>query len=109
MKQAFRDSNEHSYLDPLPEPLTADSEPGIMLGYIRILHGVALGASFMAFYPIGAIIIHYGNFKNAFTYHWTCQLSLTIACFVTVAMGLIFSGNGLEVSQNIFVKHSAQC
>ncbi len=104
MKQAFNNSIEQYYSDSLVEPVATDAKSDFMLHYIRVIHGVVLGASFMALYPIGATLIHHGNFKNAFTYHWACQISLTAACLLTVVMGLMFSGNGVKVSQDFFVE-----
>ncbi|KAL3421435.1 hypothetical protein PVAG01_07880 [Phlyctema vagabunda] len=97
MKQAFTDSIDPSHSNPLAEPVAEDVESDTTRYYIRTLHGVVLGASFMALYPIGAVIIHHSSFKDAFTYHWTFQLSLTAACLVTVILGLAFSGNGVKI------------
>lgn len=86
---------------PIP---TANSEAETVqqelnfLYYIRRLHGLVLGTSFMVFFPVGAMIIHMGKLNKSFLYHWTLQLFLTTTGFATVIIGLIFSESGGNVS-----------
>jgi len=64
----------------------------------RDLHGVVLASSFMVFFPVGAVIIHHGNFKNAFAFHWILQLAFSLICILTVVISLRYTGGGATVS-----------
>ncbi|KAL2068658.1 hypothetical protein VTL71DRAFT_14995 [Oculimacula yallundae] len=91
LKQAFTDRDMHP-----PTGATTDKVSKSMSQYAGIIHGAVLGASFMMFYPIGVVIIHGSSFKNAFTYHWILQVSLTATCFLTIGTGVYLSPSGVK-------------
>lgn len=92
LKQAFTDRDMHPSTGA-----TTDKVPKSMPQHVGIIHGAVLGASFMMFYPIGVVIIHGSSLRNAFTYHWILQVSLTATCFLTIGTGVYLSPSGVKV------------
>lgn len=95
---------KEAFIDPsVPRPPNSETEtltgavPDKTLNYLRLIHGVVLGASFMAFYPVGVIIIHRTDLKDAFRYHWIMQVSLTAATFLTISALFYHSSNSVNV------------
>jgi hypothetical protein len=95
--KAYTDANRQSLAESITKAEAVIPQSSL-ISTIRAFHGVVLGGSFMVLFPIGAIIIHVGKLKQAFAYHWICQLGITIFCLATVLVGLIFSENAVDVS-----------
>ncbi|XMA17515.1 hypothetical protein WAI453_010306 [Rhynchosporium graminicola] len=91
LKQAFTDRDMHPSMGA-----TTDKVSKSMPRYAGIIHGAVLGASFMMFYPIGVVIIHGSSLRNAFTYHWILEVSLTTTCILTIGSGVYLSPSGVK-------------
>jgi hypothetical protein len=98
MTQAFTETIGQSNSDSLSPSIADDKSSNSVLRFVRNLHGIILASSFMVLFPAGALMIHNGNFKNVFTYHWTLQLALTVICWLTVVMSFKLSEDGAQVS-----------
>jgi hypothetical protein len=97
MTQSFLKFDNQSHLGRVAEQHTVQRESSL-LPSIWAVHRVSLGSSFMVFFAISTMIIHIGNFKHAFSNHWICQVVLTIACFGTAIIVLMFTRNAVDVS-----------